>query len=160
MDTLDTGLQREVLDELRANKAIHTKRLAVSVEGGIVTLAGVVETYEESEAAERAALGVRGVIEVANELGVIVPGERGRSDTDIAHAVRRALVWNVLVPDDEIASSVDDGVVTLSGQVEDATEQDEAARSVAKLAGVRGVINLITVRAREERRHTRAATHA
>jgi osmotically-inducible protein OsmY len=155
MGTLDTDLQREVLKELRANRTIHPKRMTVSVVGGIVTLTGVAETLEQSEAAERIALGVRGVIDVVNHSSVNVPGEHGHSDTNIAHAVRRALIWNVLVPDDEIASSVEGGVVTLTGRVADATEQDEAARSIGRLPGVRGVINLISVGAPEHRRDAR-----
>lgn len=66
----------------------------------------------------------------------------------IARAVRSALVWDVLVPDAAITSTVSAGVVTLQGTVDTRAERAHAQRSVQRLTGVRNVVNLIGVTAK------------
>jgi osmotically-inducible protein OsmY len=60
--------------------------------------------------------------------------------------VRRALEWDVFVPDKEITSTVTDGWVTLEGTVERWSERDDAERAVRNLTGVQSVVNKITVK--------------
>jgi osmotically-inducible protein OsmY len=144
MEDLDTILEREVLEELRSNHRVDATHLAVKADAGVVTISGTVRSIGESAAAEQAAFGVPGVINVDNEL-LVKPGGAERSDMHVAHAVRHALVCNPFVPDDLISSNVTDGVVRLHGIVSDTTEQDEAERSVVGLPGVRQVHNLIVV---------------
>jgi osmotically-inducible protein OsmY len=93
-----------------------------------------------------AAHRVAGVLDVANDIVVKTPGGFGRSDTEIAHAVRNALEWDVFVPDRNIQSTVSHGWVTLTGMVETVSERDDAARAVRNFTGVRGVDKQITVR--------------
>jgi osmotically-inducible protein OsmY len=144
MENLDTVLEREVLEELGSNHGVQAANLAVKADAGVVKITGTVRSIGECDAAEQAAFGVRGVIDVDNEL-LVKPGGANRSDMDIAHAVRHALVSNPFVPDDLISSNVADGVVRLHGIVSDPVERDEAERSIRGLAGVRHVHNLIEV---------------
>jgi osmotically-inducible protein OsmY len=67
-----------------------------------------------------------------------------REDRDIARAVLRALVWDVLVPHERIRTTVSNGVVTLEGTVDYLSQYHDAAR-VRALPGVRAVNNLIAV---------------
>lgn len=67
-----------------------------------------------------------------------------REDQDIARAVLRALVWDVLVPHERIRTTVSNGVVTLEGTVDYLSQYHDAAR-VRALPGVRAVNNLIAV---------------
>jgi osmotically-inducible protein OsmY len=117
----------------------------VEVHGGVVTLMGVVDSWTARLAAQEAAHRVAGVLDVANDLQVKLPGSRERDDTDIARAVRQALEWDVTVPDERIRTTVSNGVVTLEGAVDFWSEHDDAARAVRNLAGVREVKNLLTV---------------
>jgi osmotically-inducible protein OsmY len=113
----------------------------VTVDDGIVTLAGTVASYAQRVAADEAAHRVRGVQDVAIELEVRLPGILQRTDTEIARAVRWALEWDVLVPDEHIQSSVSNGWVTLAGAADKRTQREDAERAIPNLAGVRGVIN-------------------
>ncbi len=150
MENSNTAIEREVNQAIRSNRAICASPLHVVVDGGIVRLSGVVGSPAESMAAEQAAFGVPGVIDVINELDAQVLGGAVRSDADIAHAVRHALVWNTLVPDEVISTSVTGGVVRLHGTVDEEADRDEAERSVCHLPGVRRVHNSITVRPSED----------
>ena len=140
----DAHIQQDVLKELRCDPRVDETEVGVSVQHGVVTLSGTVTSWAKRMAAQEAAHRVVGVLDVA--IVVKIPGGLGRSDTEIAHAVRNALEWDVFVPDTDIQSTVSSGWVTLAGMVETVSEREDAARAVRNLTGVRGVENQITVR--------------
>ena len=88
-----------------------------------------------------------GVRDVANDIEVKTPGGLKRTDTEIAHAVRQALEWNVFVPEDRITSTVTDGWVRLDGTVDTWSQRAAAERAVRNLAGVTYVVNQIVLQA-------------
>jgi osmotically-inducible protein OsmY len=96
-------------------------------------------------AAQEAAHRVTGVLDVANDIKVKLPGDLVRTDTEIAQAVRRALEWDALVPHERIQSTVSNGWVTLQGTVDTWTQREDAERAVQNLVGVRGVSATMTV---------------
>jgi osmotically-inducible protein OsmY len=144
----DAEVQREVLDELRWDARVQPNEIGVAVKDGIVTLTGWVDSYTKRWAAEEAALRVRGVRGVANEIEVRLPSASERTDADIAAAALRALEWDAFIPADRVKVTVSKGWVTLEGEVDWAFERDDAERVVRRLTGVRGVTNLIRVKAR------------
>jgi osmotically-inducible protein OsmY len=145
----DEQIQQDTLDELRWDARIQPNEIGVVVKDGVVTLTGWVDSYVKKWAAERAALRVRGVRAVANDIEVHLPGSAERSDADIAAAATRALEWDAAVPIERINISVSKGWVTLEGEVPWQYQKTAAERAVRALAGVRGVTNLLAVRPRE-----------
>jgi osmotically-inducible protein OsmY len=145
----DLEIQQDVKRELRWDTRIGTTKVAVDVDKGVVTLTGTVENFAKKHAATEAAHRVAGVLDVANDVQVHLPGSPGWTDTEIARAVRSALEWDVFVPDQHIRSSVSDGWVTLEGEVEFLREREDAGRVVRRLGGVRGVWNQLTVKPRK-----------
>jgi osmotically-inducible protein OsmY len=141
----DEELQGEVMFQLGWDSRVKQTEIGVAVRKGIVTLTGTVDNYAKKLAAQQAAHRVSGVLDVANDIEVRGPGATGRSDADIARALRHALEWNVLVPDGRIHSTVTNGWVTLKGEVECYRERVDAERAVSVLPGVRGVLNNIQV---------------
>jgi osmotically-inducible protein OsmY len=144
----DAQLQHDVLDELKWDARVQPNEIGVAVKDGIVTLTGVVDSYTKKWAAEEAALRVRGVKAVANEIEVRLPTSAQRTDADIAAAALRALEWDALIPADKVKVTVSNGWVTLEGEVDWQFERNDAERVVRRLAGVRGVTNLIKVKSR------------
>ncbi|HKX26714.1 MAG TPA: BON domain-containing protein [Blastocatellia bacterium] len=140
----------EVLFQLGWDSRVKQTEVVVTVAKGVVTLTGVVDSYAKKLAAQEATHRARGVLDVANEIEVVVPGCFRRTDSEIALATRQALEWDVLVPSDHIHSTVTDGWVRLEGQVEYYSERIDAERAIANLAGVRGVTNRLAVRSRVE----------
>lgn len=141
----DSEIQKAVLRELKWDTRVEETDVGVEVDSGIVTLTGTVSSWAKRIAAQEAAHRVAGVLDVANDLKVKVLGEAGRTDTDIARAVRHALEWDVFVPETRIRSTVSDGWVTLEGQVDYWSQRQDAERAVRNLAGVRGVSNSIEI---------------
>ncbi len=137
----NTQIQQDVLNELKWDTRLSLAEIGVSVHGGAVTLTGTVTSYAKRIAAADAAHRVSGVLDVANDIVVKLPGSAERTDGEIAEAVRRALEWDVFVPDRRIQSTVSKGLVTLIGEVDHSWERDEASRAIRNLAGVRAVVN-------------------
>src|SRR5207302_3459516 len=129
----DADIQRDVLDELRWDARVQPNEIGVAVKGSIVTLTGWVDSYTKRWAAEEAALRVKGVKGVANEIEVRLPGSSERTDADIAGAAIRALEWDAFIPADSVKVTVSKGWVTLEGEVEWLFERDDAERVVRRL---------------------------
>lgn len=144
----DEEIQEEVLEELKWDARVQPNEIGVAVKDGIVTLTGWVDAFTKKWAAEEAAHRVRGVRAVANDIEVRLPTDAKRTDADIAAAATRALEWDAFVPIEDLDVTVSKGWVTLRGEVEWRFEKEDAERAVRRLAGVRGVTNLITVRPR------------
>ena len=141
----DVRIQQDVLRELASDPRVEETEVGVSVQDGVVTLSGTVTSWAKRMAGQEAAHRVAGVLDVANGIVVKLPGGLVRSDTEIAHAVRQALEWDVFVPDAHIQSTVSNGWVTLTGTVDAVSEREDAERAVRNLTGVRGVVNQISV---------------
>jgi osmotically-inducible protein OsmY len=143
--TSDHDLQLEVIAEIERDWRFAPAELGVEVDKGIVTLTGTVSSYlKVGEAAEIAARipGVRGV---ANKLTVKLTGNLFTDDTKIAEAVRTALTWDSVVPEERIEIVVRNGVVTLTGMVEYWYQRKSAVDVVKRLSGVTNVNDHIIV---------------
>ena len=141
----DTEIRDDVIKELQWDPQItDPDAIGVAVTDGAVTLTGHVATYAEQLAAARAAERVYGVKAVANDLKVKLSGAP-RDDTDIARAIAHVLEWNVQVPEGKVHARVQDGWVTLEGEVAYEYQRHEVERSVRQVRGVAGVTDIITV---------------
>jgi osmotically-inducible protein OsmY len=142
----DLQLKKDVYDELVAEPSVDAARISVTVKDGIVTLGGDVTSYFQKKAAERAVKRVAGVKGYAEEIQVTVPGFSKRTDADIARAAVNALQWNVTVPPDRVKVKVQDGAITLEGDVNWQFEKEAAADAVRYLTGVKRVNNDIDIK--------------
>jgi osmotically-inducible protein OsmY len=148
MKRTDSEIQRDVSDELKWDPSLEDDDIAVSVRDGVVTLAGYVKSYFDKWRAERVVTRVKGVRAIANDLEVRLPSSSERPDPEIARAALDAFKWNIAVPKDKITVRVERGWVTLEGDVDWYFQREAAERAVRSLTGLKGVTNLITVRAR------------
>jgi osmotically-inducible protein OsmY len=119
--------------------------VAVAADDGIVTLRGTVERFSQRRAAAQDARKVDGVDDVDNQLKVGLTGADRRDDDEIRGAALQGLIWDVEVPSDFVDVKVDDGWVTLTGDVSYQFESDAAYADVSSLYGVLGVTNKIVV---------------
>src|ERR1700716_3677153 len=144
----DTQIQSDVLAEVKWDSRVQPNEIGVTVKDGVVTLTGWVDSYAKKWAAEEAAHRVRGVKAVANDIEVHLAVFAERTDADIASAAVRALEWDALVPIEKLDVTVSKGWVTLQSEVEWQYQKQDAERVVRRLSGVKGVVNLITVKPR------------
>ena len=146
MKKTDVQLQQDVVQELNYEPSINASETGVSAKDGIVGLTGNVQNFVEKYAAVHAAERVSGVTAVTDELNVDVPELPVLNDEDIARAAINALEWHVWIPTQIIKVKVENGWITLEGEVDYKYEQTAAEEAVRNLIGVTGVINLITLK--------------
>jgi osmotically-inducible protein OsmY len=137
-------LKRNVLDELEYEPSVEAAHIGVTVDKGVVALAGHVAGYAEKQAAIAAVRRVKGVRAIADEIEVRSPPDK-TSDDEIAKRAIDILSWDTMVQSGSIQIIVRDGWVTLTGSVDWNYQKKQAEENVQKLFGVRGVINTIEI---------------
>ena len=140
----DLDLRSDIEEELRWDSTIDARKIGVAVIDGIVHLTGEVRTYTDKWRAERAVERVDGVRGIANDIEVVLAGEH--TDADIAKRAANKLDYNLTVPRGAISVKVDNGWITLKGEVPFDYQRRAAERVVRDIPGVKGVSNLISLK--------------
>ena len=144
----DTPLADAVIVNLDLDPRIpDSLEIAGAEDDGIITLRGTVESFSQRRAAAQDAKNVEGVYDLDNQLRVSLTGADRREDDEIRGAALQNLIWDVDVPSDFVDIKVNDGWVTLKGDVSYQFQSDAAYEDVASLYGVLGVTNEIKVNA-------------
>ncbi len=156
----DMQIKSDVSAELMWDPAVNSANVGIAVKDGVVTLAGTVDTYVQKHAVERAVRRVGGVRGIAVDLEVRLAPGHARTDSEIAQAALHALRWHSLVPEDKVRVEVDDGWVTLAGEVDWPHELAGVEQAIRPLVGVRGVVNEVRVKQRASSEAIRAGIAA
>ena len=142
----DSEIRDDVINELQWDPQItDPDAIGIAVADGAVTLTGTVPSFAEKLSAARAAERVYGVKAVANDLKVKLSGAP-RDDSDIATAIAHVLENNVQIPEGRVHARVEDGWVTLDGEMDYEFQRREVERMVRQVRGVIGVTDTITIR--------------
>lgn len=142
----DARLKNDVIEELQWEPSINSAKIGVAVSNGIVTLSGTVGSYYEKHTAEKVAKSIKGVRAVIEDIEVNLANSLKKSDLDIAEAALNNLEWDITVPHEKIMLKVEDGWITLEGEVNWHYQREAAKNAVKNLTGVKGVTNLVTVK--------------
>lgn len=142
----DKTLRQDVVDELQFEPAVDAAHIGVAVEDGVVSLSGHVGSYAEKLAAEKAVKRVKGVRALAEGLKVRFASDKKTNDDEIAHRALTILQWSAVAPQNNVMVKVQDGWVTLSGEVNWQHQRVAAERLVRRLSGIHGVLNTITLK--------------
>jgi len=146
MAKLSAEIERDVKEEMHWHRGLDASYIAVSANGGVVSLTGFVKSYEEKYQAERAAKRVAGVSAVANDIEVRLPNIDQRPDSAIARDAVASLRSRLPISCDFIRIVVNDGWVTLEGEVEGQNERRAAERAIRRINGVKDVTDRIEIR--------------
>jgi len=142
----DSQLYNDIIDKLEFEPMIDPVKITIGIHEGVVTLRGIVGSHAEKKIIERAINSLHGIKAVANDLEVNLFDKFKRGDADIAKAASDALAWSVMVPHDKIKIAVENGRVTLTGEVNWWYQREKAEKIINHLVGVTGVNNHISVK--------------
>jgi osmotically-inducible protein OsmY len=143
----NSELQKDVQDAIKWEPLLNAAEIGVTVKNGVVSLTGVVDSYTKKTEAEDAAKKVAGVKAVVEKLEVKLSSVDGeKDDSDIAEEVLRAFKWSWRVPNDKVKVKVENGWVTLEGELQFNYEREAAMDAVKNLMGVTGVSNNIKIK--------------
>ena len=145
---LDSDVRRDVEDELRSDPDIDATDIAVAVKDGSVTLTGFVRSFRQRRRAEQDVKRLAGVVGIANNIEVRLSIIHRRPDSEIARDAVEAIKRDLSLSWEKIKAIVEDGWITLEGEVEWHYQRERAEEAVQGLRGIRGVTNKIEVRPR------------
>jgi len=133
---------------LRSDPDIDATDIAVAVKDGSVTLTGFVRSFRQRRRAEQDVKRLAGVVGIANNIEVRLSIIHRRPDSEIARDAVEAIKRDLPLSWEKIKAIVEDGWITLEGEVEWHYQRERAEEAVQGLRGIRGVTNKIEVRPR------------
>ncbi len=142
----NADLQKDVQDAIKWEPLLNAAEIGVIAKDGVVTLTGIVDSYAKKIEAETAAKSVVGVKAVVEKIEVKFSNTFKKSDTDIANDALKGFRSTWDVPDDKIKITVENGWVTLEGEVPWNFQRVAARNIVNNLIGVKGVTNNIKIK--------------
>jgi len=156
----DSQLRQDIIDELEFDPSLDAAHIGVAVDKNVVSLTGHVSSYAGKMAAITAVRRVRGVHAIAENIEVRYPSQHKIADDQIAKRACDILDWDVLVPKGKIDVLVQEGWITLSGNVDWYYQKTAAEEDVRKLSGVCGVTNKIAIQPRVDPANVKSKTRA
>jgi hyperosmotically inducible periplasmic protein len=132
---------------------VKGRQVHVETKDGVVVLRGKVDSAEAKTAAGEVAKGVEHVKGVKNELQVVAPSTRNEvtaNDKDITKNVQNRLKQDSALKG--VGVDVNNGVVSLSGEVKSIDASAKASEMARNVAGVRSVRNDLTYASRSSLR--------
>jgi osmotically-inducible protein OsmY len=145
----NTQLEQAVRDELRFDPSVDDAGITMAIKDGAVSLAGFAPSYSQKRFATKAAQRVGGVRSVTDEIKVNLPASVKLSDQEIATRANQSLSWEVSIPE-HVKATVQNGAVTLTGEVPHQFQKTAAERNISRLYGVTGVTNNIALKPTSE----------
>ena len=139
----DLEIESNIRNVYLWDNRIDPNEIEITVNDGYVELTGTVYSFWEKKIAEDIARSITGVKEVRNELMVNTRNEI--NDEMLADKIFEVLDSNPFVDAAEIDVSVNEGLVTLSGTVQDYYTANNVYDSIIYIQGVRGVINNLDI---------------
>lgn len=156
------GPRKSVLDDVRISSAVKLRlwttpnvpstEISVDTDGRVVTLFGIVPTVEARATAEREAAKVDGVAKVVNHLQVVAPERKElveAKDKDLEQNLKLAFKDREELKG--VTTDVRNGIVRLTGTVDNEWDKVTAVRVARFTSGVRGVEDLLVVREKGQR---------
>jgi len=130
---------------LFADDRVKGGQVHVQTKDGVVMLRGKVDSAEAKSAALEIAKGIEGVKNVKNELQVVAPSKRSEVAADDKVVAKN--VQSKFKADPQLKNvkvEVNQGVVSLSGEVKSIDASAKASEVARSVAGVRSVKNDLT----------------
>ena len=131
----DAQLQQDVQEAIGWERSLGVAEIGVIAKNGVVTLTGNVDNYAKKLAAENAAKNVSGVKAVVESIEINYADSHQSSDMEIAREGVRILKWNKSVPEDKVHIKVEDGWITLEGELQWFYQKEEAKKALEHLQG-------------------------
>lgn len=139
----DNTIKTRVENVIKWNPDLDGANIDFKVNDGIVQLEGSVDVFWKKIHAQELVSYIRGVIEVRNHLHV-VPTRRVK-DEIIAKQVMESLRRNSLIKADRVNLKVENGLVTLHGNVENWAEKNAVYFAALHAEGVIHVDNRLNI---------------
>src|SRR5262245_41395120 len=143
----DTTITTTVKNKLATDPDTSATKINVDTSGGVVTLSGAVQTDAEKAEVERLARNTTGVRQVVNNITVEGAQPAGAGGT-LGDSTILSNIKTQYVAKGIFGTNVDvnNGEVTITGEVENAQEKAKAEQIARQASGVKSVKNQLTIK--------------
>lgn len=138
----DKDIAEAAANALRSNVSVPASDIKVIVNAGWITLEGKVTAWYQKNAAENAVRNLWGIKGISNNID-LKPQVRA---ADVKSKIQQVFQRHATLDANRINVAVSDSYVTLTGEVRDWHEHDEAAEAAWSAPGVTVVQNQLSVR--------------
>jgi osmotically-inducible protein OsmY len=138
-------LQLDVQNAIKWEPLLSKANIVVVAENGVVTLSGVVNSYAIKLEAETVAKKVMGVCTLIENIEVKLSAESIKNNNQIADEVMAQLNANWSIPKGKVNVTVEDGWVTLTGQLPWNYQKEAAVKAVNCIEGIKGITDCIKI---------------
>lgn len=132
----DNEIEQDITEAFLRNAATDLFEINVSVNNAEAILNGEVDSWQEKKLAAYVAKGIKGVVSIENNIKVNY--NENRSDFDIQKDIEGLLANDVRISGENISVKVNDGNVSLNGEVGSAAKKAHA-EILSWVAGVKNV---------------------
>lgn len=143
----DKDVEQGIIERFHGSNYEDITHLGCRVSRGIATLLGHVETQSTERLAKRLASQVRGVKEVRSEIQFL---EKAVDDATLVNRVENALVASPWVDAQEIKTEARNGLIALTGLVDNQEAMEWAVETAYQVPGVKAVVSEIVSRHRSQ----------
>lgn len=139
-------LKSKVTQAIRLEPLLIGVQIDVVADGNVVTLSGTVDSYFKKRVAEHVANNIQGVKVVIEKIKVEFASDKKKTDQILDSEILQAIEGCTELFENNINAKVDNGRVTLEGNVTSTSQKDTAESTIYHLHGVRMITNNISVR--------------
>ncbi len=139
-------LQKDVMDAIKWEPLLNAAEIGVTVKDGVVTLSGIVNNYSKKAEAEHAAKSVTGVNAVVEKIEIKFDSNEKKNDNSLADEIVHSLKSKWDIPDNKIKVKVENGWITLDGELHWNYQKQSAVRSINSISGITGITNNIVIK--------------
>jgi osmotically-inducible protein OsmY len=138
----DKNIAEAAANALKSNVSVPASDIKVIVNNGWITLEGKVTAWYQKNAAENTVRNLWGIKGISNNID-LKPQARA---ADVKSKIQEVFHRHATLDANRVNVAVSDGSVTLTGEVRDWHEHDEAAAAAWSAPGVTRVQNMLSVR--------------
>lgn len=146
----DSAVTAKAKAALVDDETIKSTDISVETHQGVVTLSGFVASPEQSQKAVEVVKKVEGVKSVSDKLHVKESSEQSikgyAGDAATTSEIKAKLLADDIVPSRNVKVETTNGVVQLTGTVENKAQSDRAESIAKAIEGVKSVKNDLTVK--------------
>jgi osmotically-inducible protein OsmY len=137
-------LQYDVSEAIRWEPLLKDADIQVTAQEGVIVLNGTVNNYIKKLEAEDAAKRIAGVKAVIDRIEIKLHNSENE-DEALTERIKQALELNASIAHAHITVMVEDGWVTLEGDLPNNFQKDAVKKTVKSLSGVRALTNNIKI---------------
>jgi osmotically-inducible protein OsmY len=139
--TSSEAIRTEIQAALDKHPELKSATISIAAKKGVVTIGGFVQTLNQKWIVEDVVKSVEGITAIVNEIEVRLPGIDKRPDTEIANDILTVLGLELGDAVEGVKVAVENGAVSLEGQVASKSQRLRASELAAQVRGVVAVSN-------------------